>query len=285
MKSKGVKSCCCNSSVINFGRYKRTSDGQWVQRYQCKTCRKTFSKASFEPEYRQKRRDVNHKCMMLLASNVSMRRTAMILGIHPITVARKLMYLSSKYKSKVFSKQDLYDTVKTIQFDELHTIEHTKCKPVAVAMAVSKDTRKILGFSVSKMPASGHLAAISRRKYGVRKNERLKGLHTLFDHLKEHVKGPVHFQSDECRLYDQVVQSRFPGASYEQFKGKKGCISGQGELKKVRIDPLFTINHTFAMLRANINRLIRRTWNTTKKLSRLFDHLILYCWVHNLKLT
>ena len=176
MKTKGVRSCCCNSSVINFGRYRRTSDGQWVQRYQCKTCRKTFSQASFEPEYRQKRRDVNHKCMMLLGSNVSMRRTAMILRVHPITVAKKLEFLSSKYKSKVFSRQAIYEGCETIQFDELHTIEHTKCKPVAVAMAVAKETRKILGFSISTMPASGHLAAIARRKYGHRKNERLKGL-------------------------------------------------------------------------------------------------------------
>ena len=160
MKTKGVRSCCCNSSVINYGRYKRTSDGQWVQRYQCKTCQKTLSKASFEPEYRQKRRDVNHKCLMMLSSNVSMRRMSLILRIHPITVARKLEFLSKKYRSKVFSKQSIYDNTKTIQFDELHTIEHTKCKPVSIAMAVSKETRKILGFSVSKMPASGHFCLL-----------------------------------------------------------------------------------------------------------------------------
>ena len=43
---------------------------------------------------------------------------------------------------------------------------------------------------------------------------------------------------------------------YQRFKGAKGAVVGQGELKKLKRDPLFMINHTCAMLRANINRLI-----------------------------
>ncbi|MCP4050867.1 MAG: transposase, partial [bacterium] len=73
-------------------------------------------------------------------------------------------------------------------------------------------------------------------------------------------------------------------ASHEKSKGEKGCVAGQGELKKVRIDPLFAINHTLAMLRANINRLVRKTWCTTKKPERLLDHLAIYTWFHNTKL-
>ena len=49
-------------------------------------------------------------------------------------------------------------------------------------------------------------------------------------------------------------------------------------------DPLFALNHTAAMFRANVNRLIRRTWCTTKKRERLADHLTLYMAHHNLKL-
>jgi hypothetical protein len=58
-------------------------------------------------------------------------------------------------------------------------------------------------------------------------------------------------------------------------------VTGQGELKKTTHDPLFAINHTLAMLRANINRLIRRTWCTTKKPERLIDHLWIYIRYHN----
>ncbi|MCB0350947.1 MAG: transposase, partial [Bdellovibrionales bacterium] len=66
--------------------------------------------------------------------------------------------------------------------------------------------------------------------------------------------------------------------------GQRGCVAGQGELKKVAFDPLFSINHTFAMCRANINRLLRRTWCTTKRPDRLVAHLDLYVNFHNRRL-
>ena len=59
---------------------------------------------------------------------------------------------------------------------------------------------------------------------------------------------------------------------------------GQGELKKIGFDPLFDLNHTAAMIRANINRLFRRTWCTTKRADRLEAHLELYVQYHNREL-
>lgn len=59
---------------------------------------------------------------------------------------------------------------------------------------------------------------------------------------------------------------------------------GQGELKRIGKDPIFSLNHTFAMLRANINRLVRRTWCTTKRQDRLRLHIALYAVRHNLDL-
>ena len=77
----------------------------------------------------------------------------------------------------------------------------------------------------------------------------------------------------------------FKKSAQNWFYGRKGCVAGQGEMKKVGFDPLFSINHTFAMMRANISRLNRRTWNTTKKLSALVDHLSIYAWRHPTSLT
>jgi hypothetical protein len=79
----------------------------------------------------------------------------------------------------------------------------------------------------------------------------------------------------------EVVREFFPDADYKQYKGEKAMIAGLGELKKNGRDPLFAINHTCAMLRANINRLFRRTWCTTKKPKRLEDHLAIYIAFHN----
>jgi len=39
-------------------------------------------------------------------------------------------------------------------------------------------------------------------------------------------------------------------ATHRTVKGRRGSIAGQGELKKIGFDPLFSLNHTCAMLRA-----------------------------------
>jgi hypothetical protein len=58
-------------------------------------------------------------------------------------------------------------------------------------------------------------------------------------------------------------------------------LTGQGELKVGGFDPIFSLNHTCAMLRANINRLFRKTWCTTKKMEMLEHHLAIYALYHN----
>ncbi len=70
-----------------------------------------------------------------------------------------------------------YPQVTSLEFDDLETFEHTKCKPLSATIAVESKTRRILGFRVARMPAKGLLAAISRKKYGYRKDD---GIHERF---------------------------------------------------------------------------------------------------------
>ena len=152
-------------------------------------------------------------------------------------------------------------------------------------MAVSKNERKILGFRVSSIPPTGHLAKISRKKYGPRPDHRKGGLTDLLNDLSHFLSPTITISSDECSFYNGVVRQVFPKAIVKQHTGKKSSVAGQGKLKKTRFDPIFSINHTFAMLRANISRLIRKTWNTTKKVSCLICHLNIYVWMHNTQKT
>ena len=59
---------------------------------------------------------------------------------------------------------------------------------------------------------------------------------------------------------------------------------GQGELKKLKYDPIFSLNHTCAMIRDNIKRLSRKTWCTTKRMPQLQINLELYALEHNRRL-
>ena len=272
---------CPSPSPRKNGSYFRPSDSKSIQRWVCRTCQRHFSAATFQAAYLHNKRRVNPKVAQLLCSGVSQRRIALLLRITRITVARKLAFLAQQAGKRHAEGLETLPKVTEVQFDDLITIEHTKCKPLALSLAVEAGTRRILGFELSPIPASGPLAALSRKKYGPRKNGRPLALQALFEKIKPALGLGVSFRSDEDPAYPPLVRRHFPGARHERHPGGRGCISGQGELKKLAFDPLFSLNHTCAMLRANVNRLFRRTWCTTKKAERLAQHLAVYVEFHN----
>ena len=163
----------------------------------------------------------------------------------------------------------------------METFEHTKCKPLSITLAVESETRRILDFEVSQMPAKGLLAKISVKKYGPRPDFRSEGREKLFARLKQlTIQNPL-IKSDSNPHYPQVVKRFYPESLHEMHLGQRGSTTGQGELKRVRFDPLFSLNHTCAKLRDDIKRLSRKTWCTTKDPRRLSDHIAIYALYHN----
>ena len=76
-----------------------------------------------------------------------------------------------------------------------------------------------------------------------------------------------------------------------EFLAQKAHISHTKWLKehkknfKLGFDPLFSINHVFAMMRDNVKRLSRKTWCNTKKKELLEKHIHIYVDFHNCVLT
>jgi hypothetical protein len=95
----------------------------------------------------------------------------------------------------------------------------------------------------------------------------------------------IEIRSDLCPRYPSVVRRFFPFATHTRYKGRRGCVVGQGELKRGGFDPLFSLNHSCAMYRDNLKRLSRRTWCTTKRPDRLQALLNMYACYHNQFLT
>jgi transposase-like protein len=290
MKINCPNSQCSNYQnslfIIKDGKFKRRNDSRQIQRFRCKICNKRFSRATFTLEMYQKKRRVNYPLFQLLASGVSLRRAAIILGISRHTAEKKFKYLGEKSRRKnIKFRQSLQkNKIGQMQFDDLITKESSKLKPLSVTIAVDSKQRTILGARVCVIPSFGHLARLSRRKYGYRKCRHKEALRELFDSLKPILSPFCEIKSDEHKKYPEFVRRYFPKANYERFKSERGCIAGQGELKKVKFDPLFVINHTCAMMRANINRLVRKTWCTTKSIARLQDHLEIFIHFFNEKL-
>ena len=273
------------SNVVRYGRYYRRSDARHIQRFHCKLCGLHFSNATFSDCYGQKKRRLNYRILVLLSSAMSMRRIAIVLGISRTTVARKLIFLANQARKK--NQQFMDDLLQSkgqlmqIQFDDLETFEHTKCKPLTVTVVVEPDQRCLVDTAVAPIAAKGPLAEISRQKYGKREDLSRTSRQALFQRLRGRVDPCAEFSSDEHGHYPVLMRCHFPKATHHRYKSIRGCVTGQGELKKTQFDPLFSVNHTLAMLRANISRLVRRTWCTTKLRERLDDHLAIYQYYHN----
>lgn len=256
-----------------------------MRRYSCKTCLRSFSHATTQLENGQHKRHLNSSIRELLCSEVSQRDIARILQINPKTVARKLRYLALCARRAFEQQAALGTTHNRIYFDEMESFEHTKCKPLSMPIAVSGNGRKILSIGVAQMPAKGLLADLSRRKYGPRTDERAQVLRDLMQKIAPYAAPNCELISDKNPHYAPLVKRQFPQARHIQYKGRKPSDSGQGELRRKGFDPLFDLNHTCAMIRAHMSRLIRKTWCTTKKTECLLDHLWVYAHYHNTVLT
>lgn len=279
-----MESFCCPhchlSNISKAGFFYRKNDSKTVQRYICNSCRKKFSQATIHPCYKQKKRKINYVLKKLLASGVTQRRCALILNLTRKTVSRKLKFLAriAREEQKALVREFAFTE---LQMDDLLTCEHTKCKPLSVTVVIDKPTRTILALEVAQMPAFGHLAKISRAKYGKRKDQRQEVLDRIFEKLSHCKQLPTIIESDEHKFYPPVIKKYFPLAEHKCYPSIKSAISGQGELKKCVKDPLFYINHTLAMLRANVSKLIRKTWSICKKPEGLKNHLDIYVSFHN----
>jgi transposase-like protein len=275
---------CKNSSarVRKKGFYaKRSTAAMRIQRYHCRDCGRSFSDQTNRLSYREKKPHENQRLYRLLCSGVSQARAASILDLHRITVARKLTKLArfARRDQRVWGECE--QQALEVQFDEMETFVHSKCKPVTLAIAVNKDTRQLIAIEAEPIPAKGPLAKIARKKYGQRRNFGPYAMRRMMEAVKTTYPLVPRVMTDRKSTYPKLVRDYFPEAEHIATKGRRGCVVGQGELKRGGFDPLFTLNHTAAMVRDNLKTMSRRTWCTVKRLDRLQDLLALYIHFHN----
>lgn len=272
--------CCATEAIVKKGVYIRRSDQRRVQRYLCRKCGRQFSDQCFAIDYRQRRRSINQVVFRLLCKGMSQRAVAFVVGVKPETVACRMVRFGQVARQHLAWQRLNNGQYGHILFDELESFEHTKCKPLTVPIAVTAG-RRVLALSVGQIAAKGHLAKIARKKYGQRHCERGRCLDELMVNLKPCTLATATITTDQSVHYPQRIKQAFPAATHLAYKGRRGCVVGQGELKEGGFDPLFSLNHTYAMFRDNLKRLTRRTWCTTKRPDRLELLMHLYAYFHN----
>jgi len=271
--------------VVRCGFFAKSSTrAEKIQRFLCRSCERRFSSQTGTLTYRERKPHLTQHTFRLLGEGVSRRGCARVLHVHRTTIARKLVRTGRKAKANLDAANQRGDIGEVVMFDEMETFEHSKCKPLSIAVAVDKVTRRVIAVEVASMPAKGRLAAIARKRYGFRPDQRraaltraLSTVHNAAPRLRE-----VH--SDRCPRYQRLVRRHLPNARHVTSLSRRACVVGQGEMKRGGFDPLFSLNHTCAMFRDRVKTLSRRTWCTTKKASMLQHVLYLYAWLHNERL-
>ena len=217
----------------------------------------------------------------LLSVGNTQRDIAYVLKIDKDTVARRLVILGKAARIRMLREREKAPLADCVQFDELISFEHTKMKPLSIAVISDADRWRILDVQVSTLPASGLLAKKAREKYGFRPDTSETGRTRMMARSVSSIHAKARVSTDKHAAYPALIKRFLPKATHIRHLGAKGAVVGQGELKQLGFDPLFCINHQFASHRAGLSRLARRTWCTTKNVERLKDHLMIYLDYYN----
>jgi hypothetical protein len=256
------------------GSYQTKHDRLAVPRYRCRACKKTFSSRQSDATAGQHKPHVNEQLAKLLSSGVTQRRAAKLLGIDKVTVARKFVWLAERAR-QAHAAALADGRLKTgyVQFDEMETFEHSKLKPLSIALAVRHKTGEIIGARVAVMNCHGKTAALSQKIYGLRADTRRFACKDVMECVKLVAKPKITIASDQKTAYATYILAALPHATHRAHLGRAKARNAH--------DPLFRLNHTAAKIRADLSRMARRTWSTTKRAERLQDHLDIYIAYNN----
>ena len=263
------------------GRFTRLCDGRSVPRFLCLECHRTFSSQTFRLDYRLRKPRLHLALFKDFVSKSTMRQSARMLGCTRHTVAHRLALLGRHCRA---FHESMLERARTsggvdgvFQLDEFETFEHSRrLKPVTVPVLIERKSYFILHAACATLPARGGLSPLWRKKKeeqerreGKRRSGSLVAVRESFARLARvhRATGPVAVQTDRKSTYKTSLERLFAERLRHERHSSKSARNYS--------NPLFPINHTLAMMRDGLSRLVRRTWAAAK----LRDRLELHLWI------
>src|SRR6185436_20562274 len=252
--------------------FRRKCDGRTVSRFACDRCKKSCSTQTFRLDYRLRRTDLWTGVFMSLCSKVTLRQSARYHRCNRKTIAARLKLFGEHCKKLhlgVLEHARSRGGIQgSFQLDELETYEtDRRLFPLTVPVLIERRSYFVLWSETAPLPARGGLRPADKtRKEAIEKATGVKrrsgsraAVARAFELLERVVppEGPVHVQSDAKHSYASELKKRF---------GER-VVHGRYSSKAPRVygSALFPINHTLAMMRDCISRLVRRTWAASKQ--------------------
>lgn len=266
------------------GFYRRACDGLVVQRFSCVTCGRRFSRQSFRLNYRWRLPNIHIELFGLLVSKVTMRQSARLLEISRDTVTRRMRTLGAHCRA--FQEEAVRRTgvEGAFQLDEMETFETDRLvRPVTVPVLIETTSLFVLHAETAPLPPRGRLDAYRQlrklrdeRLFGPRKSRSRAAVESTLLRLKAALPANAYLdiRTDRKSSYRKLIRTHFGH-----------CLNSHAQVssrdRRNRENPLFGINHTLAMMRDGVSRLVRRSWGASKLRSRLDDHLWIWMVYRN----
>lgn len=259
----------CQSKKIRKRGSMTTKRGT-TQRYECKSCQRTFTKRNESINYRHRKQHLREKIRVLYCEGMSLRAIGRALNLHRNTVTKYFLENANRAWSNNMRRLREGGIVTTyVQFDELETFEWTKKRPLGVQVSIRVKTGEIIHTKVCKIPVKA--LSVSKdyiNKWNKKVNRRPAIAEMLWNTKHALNKDFATIVCDGARLPAKVAQDVF-------FDKQFNVVATLSRNKKIDL--------TFLKMRQDISRLRRRTLATTKHRRYLQKHLDLYTDYHNTK--
>ncbi len=265
------------------GSYRRKCDRRTVPRFDCHVCEHSFSVQTFRVNYRLHRPELIEPMFDAFVSKTTQRQTARIVVCTRTTVRRYLLRLaehSRDFQVAVLDRAAARGGISgRFQLDELETFEQNRRKkPVTMPVLIEAACRFTLHGETAPLPArsSGRATALEgtlehETQVDVRKSGSREAVKQCFAVLARVASKAekVDVSTDQKSSYATVLEELMPGRYVHH------TYSGRAE--RSTANPLWPINHTLAMLRDGMSRLVRRSWAASKDRVWLAHHL--WIWI------
>ena len=268
---------------IRRGWYQRACDKRRVQRFQCLECLRRFSVQTFRLDWRLKKPELHLVLMRDFVSKITQRQSARTLGCSRKTVAHRMALLGDHcrdFHAAMLARVGAGGGVQGhFQLDEMETYEHRRrLQPVTVPVLVETASSFLVSVACGTLPARGSLRPSEKKRklelemlHGKRRSESNQAVAKVLEQLEIAVpsEGTIEVSSDRKKTYPKLLAAR--------FGDRIRHVQMPSDRKSAVYDPLFPVNHTLAMARDGLSRLVRQTWAASKRREWLERHL--WIWV------
>lgn len=286
--------CCplpdCPSQLPNVpfkyadaGTYLRSVDGRSVRRFRCCICGKRFSEQTFRGDYRHKKPHLNEALYQLLVGKMTQRQSARTLGCNRKAVDRRIpllgMIARAVHERLAPDRSDAAFLHGGFVLDELETYaESRRNNPLTAPAVVHHNSFFVVHTEVGPLPRRGGKGRdeappepLSPAEEAVRNAGSKVAVAACCAALADLApeSGTVFVATDMKTTYPDLLREAFGARLVHDVTHSKEV--------RDRWNPLFAANHTFAMLRDGVSRLVRETWAASKLAARLRHHL--WVWV------